>query len=178
MKKHLLVFVLCISLLLLPACGKKEPVYTVDLNGDEYVVDTINQTIYDGAFTYTYEMSISRDHITIEFPNGSTYWWQQNGSVGHGGWSNDYDPDRYTSDGWTLMDVLEKEAPKQRSDKSWVPFFLFLIAGLFNLIAPEASWHLNFGWRYKNAEPSEAALIVARITGGLAIIAAFLWIFT
>ena len=178
MKKLLMIFVLCACLLLLPACGKKEPVYMVTLNNKDYVVDTINQTIQEGGFIYSYEMSLSGDSITIEYPNGSTYWWQQNGPMGHGGWSNDYDPGKYPSDGGTLVDVLEKEAPKQRSDKSFVPFFLFLIAGLFNLIAPEASWYLGHGWRYKNAEPSDLALIVTRITGGIAIAAAFLWIFT
>ena len=130
MKKLLLIFILCTSLLLLPACGKKEPVYTVELmNGKEYVVDTVNQTIQEGGFTYSYEISLSGDSITIEYPNGSTYWWQQNGAMGHGGWSNDYDPAKYPSDGGTLIDVLEKEAPRQRSDKSFVPFFLFLFAG-------------------------------------------------
>ena len=177
MKKLLLIFILCTSLLLLPACGKKESVYTVTLNNKDYVVDTVNQTIQEGGFTYSYEMSLSGDSITIEYPNGSTYWWQQNGAMGHGGWSNDYDPAKYPSDGGTLIDVLEKEAPRQRSDKSFVPFFLFLFAGLFNLFAPETSWYLGHGWRYKNAEPSDLTLIVTRITGGIAIAAAFLWIF-
>lgn len=73
MKKLLLIFILCTSLLLLPACGKKEPVYTVTLNNKDYVVDTINQTIQEGGFIYSYEMSLSGDSITIEYPNGSTY---------------------------------------------------------------------------------------------------------
>ena len=174
MKKLLLVFLLCLSLLLLPACSKKEPVYEVEYSGKTYVVDTVNQTIQDDDFTYSYEISHGRTGITIEYPDGSTYWWQKNGSVSYGGWSNDHDPSKYPTDGTVLIEVLEQEAPKQRSEKNIFPFFLLLILGLFNLLAPEASWYLSYGWRYKNAEPSDAALVMARVSGGMVIAAAIL----
>jgi predicted small lipoprotein YifL len=177
MKKLLLIIVLCLSLLLLPACGKKEPVYEVEYDGRTYVVDTVNQTVQDDDFTYSYEISHGGTGITIEYPDGSTSWWQEDGAVSYGGWSNDHDPSKYPTDGTVLIEVLEQEAPKQRSDRNMVPFFLLLIVGLFNLLAPEASWYLSHGWRYKNAEPSDAGLVAARISGGIAIAAAVLMLF-
>ena len=47
---------------------------------------------------------------------------------------------------------------------------LLLIAlGLIDLIVPKVSWYLGYGWRYKDAEPSDAALVFARMGGAIAI---------
>ena len=43
--------------------------------------------------------------------------------------------------------------------------------GIFNAAAPRAAWYLSYGWRYKDAEPSDAALVVARLGGAAAITA-------
>lgn len=48
--------------------------------------------------------------------------------------------------------------------------FLLILIGLFNLITPETSWYLKYGWRYKDAEPSEAAIVFGRIGGVVAIL--------
>lgn len=45
-----------------------------------------------------------------------------------------------------------------------------VIAGLVNVISPETGWYLSRGWRYKNAEPSDAALLWGRIGGVVAIV--------
>ncbi len=47
---------------------------------------------------------------------------------------------------------------------------LLMIIGLFNLISPQTGWYLSYGWRFKDAEPSDAALVMARIGGGIAIL--------
>ncbi|MFB9324475.1 DUF6199 family natural product biosynthesis protein [Paenibacillus aurantiacus] len=48
---------------------------------------------------------------------------------------------------------------------------LFIILGMVGLFFPRAIWFLGVGWQFKNAEPSSAALISARITGLMTIIA-------
>ncbi|MEF3306738.1 DUF6199 family natural product biosynthesis protein [Paenibacillus sp. GYB003] len=47
--------------------------------------------------------------------------------------------------------------------------FLFIGIGLLNVIFPRTAWFWNVGWQFKNAEPSEAALLMGRIGGLLAI---------
>lgn len=47
--------------------------------------------------------------------------------------------------------------------------YLFIGIGLLNLLFPRTAWFWNVGWKFKNAEPSEAALLMGRIGGFLAI---------
>ena len=49
---------------------------------------------------------------------------------------------------------------------------VFAITGLISVIKPKAMWYLSNGWRYKNAKPSDAALLVNRIAGILLLILA------
>jgi len=49
-----------------------------------------------------------------------------------------------------------------------IPFLLIGI-GLLNVIFPKTAWFWNIGWQFKNAEPSEAAVLMGRIGGMLAI---------
>lgn len=54
---------------------------------------------------------------------------------------------------------------------------IFILAGIFNLVAPDAAWYLSRGWQYKDAEPSDAALVVTRI-GGVAIVIGIVLLFS
>lgn len=48
---------------------------------------------------------------------------------------------------------------------------LFLIiVGLLNLCKPEEMWYMSTGWRFKDAEPSEDALLWCRVSGVISII--------
>ncbi|HHV45910.1 MAG TPA: hypothetical protein GXX53_03230 [Tissierellia bacterium] len=49
-------------------------------------------------------------------------------------------------------------------------FFLILI-GLFNIFFPRAAWYLEIGWKIKDSEPSEGALIFHRVIGVIFCIA-------
>ncbi|WP_435169760.1 DUF6199 family natural product biosynthesis protein [Paenibacillus glycanilyticus] len=48
---------------------------------------------------------------------------------------------------------------------------IFIVLGILNLLYPRAGWYMQYGWRFKNAEPSDAALVMGRISGiiGIAI---------
>ena len=54
---------------------------------------------------------------------------------------------------------------------------LLIIIGLCNLCRPEEMWHLNTGWQFKDAEPSEEAILWCRIGGVIAIIVGFVVMF-
>ncbi|MBR2948385.1 MAG: hypothetical protein IKC46_00835 [Lachnospiraceae bacterium] len=63
--------------------------------------------------------------VNITYPNGSSYWFHMSGGVGHGGWSDDYDEDRYV-DGDTLSDVLLKKAPKEVNTGNWLAALIII----------------------------------------------------
>lgn len=48
--------------------------------------------------------------------------------------------------------------------------FLLIVMGIFQLVSPQTAWYLSYGWRYKNAEPSDIALVMERMGGVVAII--------
>ena len=179
MKKLLAVLLSLALALTLCACSGVEERYTVSKNGTNYLVDTQAGTVTDGKHVYRYTISGSYERYTIEltYPNGAIFRWQtqRNGSIfsGGGGWSDDYDPDRY-ADGTILCDVLEGAVPREPDVRKGLVVIVLLIAGVVNLVSPRTTWHWSHGWRYKDAEPSDAALTVNRVSGVVAILAA-LW---
>lgn len=48
--------------------------------------------------------------------------------------------------------------------------FLLIVMGIFQLVSPQTAWYLSYGWRYKDAEPSDIALVMERVGGVVAII--------
>lgn len=58
-----------------------------------------------------------------------------------------------------------------------IPIICILI-GIFNLAAPEAAWYLSRGWQFKDAEPSDAALVMARVGGAAAILIGVVLLFS
>ena len=140
---------------------------------DGFTVDREAGTITKGEDVYHYKVTGSENTrgITITYPNGATYYFTWSGNVGTGGWSDDYDPDRYV-DGDTLCDVISFEPPKETRSSGGYPLFglLFIAIGLFSAWNPTAAWYLEWGWRYKDAEPSDTALMIERIGGVFAIL--------
>lgn len=43
--------------------------------------------------------------------------------------------------------------------------FILVVMGIINIVSPETGWYLQDGWKYRNAEPSEEALVWGRICG-------------
>ena len=58
------------------------------------------------------------------------------------------------------------------SDGRSHPFvgLFIIIIGLLNLCKPEEMWYMSTGWQFKNAEPSEDAILWCRVGGAIAII--------
>ena len=174
MKRGILLCILAL-LLLLTACGSGNGENAQVFKKDGYTVDQENRTITSGADVYTYTVSGngSISEITITYPNGATYFWQWNGNSGHGGWSDDFDPVRY-ADGDPLMDLIHFQPEPERSGVPGAVIFLLLAIGAFHLAAPRTAWYLSYGWRFKGAEPSDAALVLGRAGGVIAVIIALI----
>lgn len=175
--KRFSLFLLSVMLLSLCACGSPK-VYDVYLDEGTFTVDTVNQTITFGEHVIAYELNGKSSGSSVKFvyPDGSEYYWEKSGYMGFGGWSNDYDENRYI-DGDTLCDVLESEADAAHKAANEGAYFSFGLMGLIaialgalDLQWPERMWYLSRGWMFKNAEPSDAAIAMVRLSGVLCIL--------
>lgn len=146
--------------------------YTIENNGKTFTVDKDNRTIFDGTHIYKYTFSgdSSSYKITITYPNGSTYFWNYSGTIGTGGWSDNYNENLYV-DGFTLCDLVLAKAPKSANSENNFTGMLLICVGIFNAAFPKAAWFIGHGWRYKNAEPSELAIAMPRVAGIIAAVA-------
>lgn len=176
-KCRILLLTLLLAALFAGCTGAPAARYEVEKNGVTFTVDREAKTLSAVEQVYRYEMEGSR--TTITYPNGATYWWVQDGMHGSGGWSDQYDPVLYI-DGDILLDVLEAEQPQQPSGLGgwkYVAAVIFAGLGIFNIAAPRVSWQISYGWRYKDAEPSDLALAVGRVSGGIGIVVAVVLLF-
>lgn len=176
------VVVCLLSLLLtlsLCACSNTDTTYHVEARGKNFQINTEKKTIFDG--TYTYEYTFSGDssiyEINIIYPNGSKYYWTQSEMFGHGGWSDDYNEELYVN-GTILCDVVVTKAPKPSNPTKVITIILLIVLGAFDAAFPHLSWNLGYGWRYKNAEPSDIALKLIRVSGIVIIVIGVCMIFS
>lgn len=186
----LILAVLAALVLSLSACAKQkataslEP-YTTGWDGAVYTItpiDAYKGTISDGTNTYSYRYDTSGTgySVTFTYPDGETYRCMENGGTSggavfsSGSASLDFDFDKYP-DGMTLDRVL-KRSPSAKSEikstKSWGVILLLLLIGGINTACPQLTWHLDVGWKVKDAEPSEAALTWNRIVGVVLLVIA------
>ena len=184
MKRTALFLLSLLMILSLCACGAEtdtDRTYTVERSGKIFTVDPDAQTISDGKHTYGYTLSAggTSAEVEITYPNGATYYWTWRGNVGTGGRGGDYDETLYT-DGMTLCDIVMDGAPAP--DRAVSPGKLFLIIfaiplGIFNIVWPQAAWYLEYGWRFRDAEPSDLALFFNRFGGIVLVIVGVVAIF-
>ncbi len=179
-RKVFSVLFLAMLLLALCSCSHAPMLYTIERSGVSYEVNKESNTISDGTNLYSYTFSGNNEDydVTITYPDGSTYWWEMSGHTGSGGWSDDYDPEQY-ADGDILTEVLLAEAPKapKHSGGEFFAVALLFALGLFYIVAPKIAWYLGYGWRYKDAEPSDLAIGFSRFGGVVAIIIAAILLF-
>lgn len=180
MKRTIAMLALVFAAILLFAGCKKEPaptVYTIDVYGATYIVDTENCTISDGTYTYGYEYADSGNSVDFTYPNGEVYGASITvasngiGGMSAGAISADYDYSSGYADPLTLYRALTSPRETEKaSDTNPLVALLLCGVGIFNLAAPKASWYLSYGWRFKDAEPSDAAITLSRIGGGIAVV--------
>lgn len=163
----LLLALTLLLVLLCTACREKETTYEVDRDGLTYTVDTVARTITQGENVYHY--SLSGTSLAITFPDGRIY--RQHTYDGSGPATITYDPLDEEVDrlGATLTVVLSREWPPKEFWHPSLPGLLLILIGLWNVISPQSAWYFNYGWRFKDAEPSDEALSIGRFGGVVAL---------
>ncbi len=53
---------------------------------------------------------------------------------------------------------------------------IIIISSLVAVFSPRTAWYFQEGWKYKNVEPSDGALIVVRIGGVVGVIGGIVFI--
>lgn len=155
--KQLLLPVLLI-VVLLAGYGKPATVYVAD----SFTIDTEARTITKDEDVYHY--SLSGDTVRFIYPNSAVYRWTYLDMGGCDGGTDDYAPIRYAK-GDTLLDLLDVKPPRTAGGGNGFAGILLAFLGSLNLLAPRVSWYLRYGWRFKDAEPSDAALVFTHISG-------------
>ena len=110
--------------------------------------------------------------LTITYPNGYTYTRQEESLVIMESWPYDQTAEEMGyADGRALAEAIQQaaEAERQATGSSRrVPLvvpILLLGVGAWHVVWPLSLWWLERGWWYKNAQPSDGALMLYRLLG-------------
>ena len=173
MKKTLILLPsLLLTLTMFTACTALHGTRKVEKDGTTYEIDRQKGIISDGNYTYKYSYSTydGKYTIAITYPNQSQYMRSSDGKVT---WIGSGTTIIYTEPE-ILSEVIIENTPKQADPENIIWWILGIGAigvGIFLMRAPRAAWEMSYGWRFKNAEPSDEALDVNRGVGMLALIA-------
>ena len=176
--------IVLLFLTVLAGCGgdtvdvvEKGP-YDVVVGEELVTVNPVKCTITDDeGNVYTYVVGDSS--VTFTYPNGYEYFWNYTSGIGLTGLEGIPDGYRYL-DGMTLEAAMEREINpvKKAENPGYILFALvcFIIGGL-NIAFPYAGWYLRYGWRFRDAEPSDTALAMNRVSGVLAVVIGIVFLF-
>lgn len=176
--KKLIVFLVGLFLGLTLCSCSTNTTQNVVVSGEIYTIDTVEKTIEDSKYTYKYTFSGNSKTYTIEltYPDGSEY--KITGKSGNVISSGDVINKMYASPN-VLSNIILNKAPKTNEGnplKFIISFFAIGI-GILNTLCPHIFWYLEYGWRYKNSEPSNLALTFIRISGVIVIIFGIIFLF-
>lgn len=174
--KHFRVLIpLLVLALVLSGCSGEPMPYEYTRDGYTVTVDPVNRTITSDTeiFTYVVEYTDVAEWYEITFPDGSQYWRSDSGTMGAGGWSDDFDSQR-SSYADFLVEALKQSSPREKQGNLGIGFLLMAL-GAVNFFFPELPFHLRYGWAVRDAEPSDAYITWAKIGGVLAAAAGLVW---
>ena len=160
----------CILLLLLyPVPAAMAAGTPVEVDGHALVVDFQAGTITGEGEVYSF--AIQGDSIRIDYPNGVSFVRTGNATAGYGPMDQPFSTAGYLSED-TLFKALEGGGAEGGWRLgSYAPLAVILLPlGIFSLVKPERAWYVSWGWRYKNAEPSDGALLAQRLEGVVLVV--------
>jgi len=110
--------------------------------------------------------------VTRHETEGMTSW-----SAGHDVTNDEIDRAEEAYQLWVLEHGSDLYDKRERNPSTVLGGLLIIVAGLVSLISPYTSWYLSIGWRIKDAEPTDLALGINRLTGVVLLVVGFLFLF-
>ena len=80
-----------------------------------------------------------------------------------------------------VADAIIENAPGSTINISFGRIALAIVLaaiGIWQMSSPASAWHWNYGWRFKNAEPSELSLAMGQASGGIMLVLAIILLFS
>ena len=180
----ILILSVVILSLLLSSCNSNQPQSepysaTVETNGqsitiifDESSFSSGKIEAKNGEYEFQYETQLNGLKFTVTYPDGCIY--SQTTISGGISYPHDYDSSEREAKGyidllsldWAIDSAVDNAQGKgSQNGPSPLLAVLLLGCGVWHLFAPKTAWWLARGWWYKNAEPSDLALMLYRILG-------------
>lgn len=179
MKQRIVIFLLlCLLVMTGTACGsaaQEQGGQAVDVDGQTAVIVFADETKAAGTVStangdYTFAYNADGD-LTITYPDGYVY--KQYNLDNAVAVPTSYDAEAVTAkgylDGRSLGWSIESAVQGGRSAVRPSMFLAFVLValGAWNLCAPKSVWWISHGWSDRTAAPSDLALRVYRIFGGV-----------
>jgi hypothetical protein len=148
---HLTVLIVLLLALIIPTAQAARNEVTLP-NGEKV---TVKQAGTDTVMTLANGVKVTRSE------SGNSVAWKAPHNVSDA----DMDKAEQAYQIWAEAHGVNRKE-RGRSVPIWVAL-LMLVAGLLNLFNPRLGWYLSEGWKFKDAEPSDLALGVGRVIGGV-----------
>ena len=190
MKRTVALLLLVVMVITLSACStgpRGTEIQTVEHNGnivmltfnyDERTITASNEWNDTGEANAVYPYEYNGGNITITYPNGAV-WIESPTSTGAViSWDDNYDPQRYIEGDVLARYLEEAHRPQSREGIVGIGFACLIMAaiGVVMFAVPEELIEMKYGWRFKNAEPTEFAVWEVRI-GGIVVVVVAIVIF-
>jgi len=179
-KQAILLMVIILLLSLLSGCSSQQNTMTID--GKSVTLNLESREIQADEQVYHYVTDEAQ--IEIEYPNGMVFRrvYEAEGTVDD--WiktTETVDTTYLDKMGYFEPNVLINQvirfSPDSDSNQKDSPSALgvFLVTlGILNVLFPKWFWNIQYGWRYKNTEPTDTAINIQRLGGIIAIIVGFI----
>ncbi|MBO8170803.1 MAG: hypothetical protein H0Z33_02810 [Bacillaceae bacterium] len=103
----------------------------------------------------------------VKFADGETYTYTRTGVVETSGGSQGLTREQMDK-AETAINIYRKMFGQEpvKEEPSGNPFaFLFFVMGILGVFSPRTMWFLEIGWKLKDTEPSDLALMANRVVG-------------
>ena len=177
---------LMIVLPVLSSCTAPAPrqgMHIVNVFGEEFFVDTEHHEILAGTHIYRYTRDQGGERIMLTFPDGGQVEIvRQGGTIMTSDFRTSNHSYEFVSD-FALTAALDSVYGRPSGAAGGGAFgsvavgVILIAYGILSVASPKFAWKINYGWKFKDAEPSDGILIANRILGAIMAVIGVVMVF-